>query len=97
MQQYRVTCLGCKKSDTVMITQQNAVIFEGGVNTHLLSARMRADGKWGFECLCGADTRLCREEIPDFDKLVYGSAMKIIELKNMLSRPQREQFRMESI
>lgn len=101
MERHKVTCLKCKQSDNVMIVRNpitggRIISFEAGAATPFLSGRYRADGQYGFECSCGADTRLCKEEAKDFDKLVYGSPMGIEKLRKTLQRGTKQWFRMEA-
>lgn len=96
MERYQITCLKCKQSDNILISGQG-VLYEKGANTPLLAARLRGDGKYGFQCTCGADSRLCIEEADDFNKLVYGSPMGIDVLKAQLLKRTKEPFRMVRI
>ena len=42
-------------------------------HTPIISCRFRGDLNWGFECMCGNDSRLAREEREDVDMLVQAS------------------------
>ena len=42
--------------------------------TPIISARKRKDLKWGFECMCGNDTRMCKQEFPEAPILLKGSS-----------------------
>lgn len=56
-----ITCTECKGKSRVIIIDN--IFIEYIDNTPIISARYRKDMKWGFECLCGNDTRLCKEEL----------------------------------
>jgi len=45
MQRYEVTCLKCKKADTILVKEDEHTIvaFDGGMNTNLLA------GRWWFD------------------------------------------------
>lgn len=85
---YQVTCLKCKKSDIVTFADRDVVDYEGKFATPFLSFRYRPDNQWGFECKCGNDSRLLKEEMPDFNKLVQGDNPGIANiLKNLEESP----------
>lgn len=96
---YKVTCLGCGQSDIITIEEANHVIldFAKQLATNLLSGRWRKDLKWGWECRCGNDNRLCLEEKTQFEQLVQGSASAIERIARSLQIPDEKQFRMTQI
>lgn len=51
---------GGKEVGEILINDQNGVTYLG--DNGLLSARKRFDGNWGFECICGNDSRLAPSE-----------------------------------
>lgn len=96
MKKYKVTCLKCKKHDVLLIDGSQVLDYEAKFQTPFLSFRMRPDQQWGFECRCGNDSRLLKEEMKDFDKLVQGDEMGIAKiLKNIKESPNK--FVMETI
>lgn len=61
MKRYKVTCLKCKSSESIPIdTNRNLVAWEKV--TRIISARFRLDNKWGFQCLCGNNNLLTKQE-----------------------------------
>lgn len=94
---YRLTCLNCKQSDVLTISDSNHLIldFERGVNTPFLSGRWRGDQAWGWECVCGNDNRIASVEKGDFDRLVVGSPGAIKKLAATLKIPDAKQFKLE--
>lgn len=92
-----VTCLVGGETDRLVIdTQRHLVLdFGKGANTPFLSVRWRGDLNWGFECICGNDSRLAIEEEKDFDKLVYGSRAKIQAITDSLKIADKNRFTME--
>lgn len=67
---YKITCLGCKQSAHLNILEGQVVYVD---HTPIVASRLRADMKWGFECLCGNDDRLCASEISQVESLVQGA------------------------
>lgn len=97
MQRLKVTCKKCKNEEYVIVQPPMQCQFESGAQTKLLSARYRRDRHWGFQCMCGADSRLCKEEIPDIDTLVDAPKMTIKNLKNRLAKVKSEPFILQEV
>lgn len=57
---YQVKCKKCKKSDKITITSENQILW--GDNKNIISGRRRLDSEWGWECLCGNNTILTKQE-----------------------------------
>lgn len=77
----RVTCLKCNK----MIGEIE--ISDGGRVTYkklfgILSARLRFDGNWGFQCLCGNNSLLCPAE----KGIVKGSRPSTSDMKKIYEK-----------
>ena|SRR3990167_11265491 len=94
---YKITCLSCKRSDTVLIEMSGKpnILYESGPQTNLTSARWRKDSQWGFECICGNYDLLAQEEKPDADKLISGSPTRILQIAKILKQKPRMRFKME--
>lgn len=45
----------------------------------IISGRYRKDLRWGWECICGNDSRLSRQEAPDAKQLVVGGGQPAID------------------
>ena len=86
MSQYLVKCKKCKKENVITINDNKVEYPE---NNTLLSARFRADMQWGFECLCGNDTRLCKQELEVTNVQVKGSSKEVVEavIDNLKATP----------
>lgn len=65
---FNVTCLKCKGQSRIRIINSTEVMYVD--HTPIISCRLRGDMKWGFECMCGNDSRLAREEKNDLPLLV---------------------------
>ncbi len=97
MKRYEVTCLKCKESDVLLIEdEQHAIVnFGKGAGTNLLAGRWRGSKDWGWECICGNDNRISKQESEYLDQLVTrGDAKTIDDIKKSLSIPDAKQFRM---
>lgn len=95
---FEITCLSCGESDVITIQsiggQHNVIKYNRDMDTNLYSCRFRGDLKWGFECKCGNDNRLCNAEANDFSKLVKGDEMSLKRIAESLLIPDEKQFEM---
>jgi hypothetical protein len=59
---------------------------------------MRGDMNWGFECVCGNDSRFCQQEKEDIKILVQPASETVIDniIKSLKIKDELK-FRMESI
>jgi len=91
---YVITCLKCKDSARIRIVNNDQVLYVD--HTPIISCRFRPDLKWGFECMCGNDSRLAAEEAKDVKLLVAASGPGVIDriLKTIKVKPERK-FKME--
>lgn len=96
MTKYKVTCLNCGESDILAIDDMNHFVgdTEKKLSTNFKSYRWRGDMKWGFQCFCGNDNRLAKEEEPDFEKLVDGDPITVQKIADSLKIPDEKQFEM---
>lgn len=99
MQRYQVTCLKCKKSDNILIDKRSIIAFEKGASTNFLAGRYRKDMQWGWECICGNDNRLSKQEENMFDTLIDPRSNKLGIDKIMagLKLDDSKQFKMEAV
>lgn len=61
MKSYKVICKKCKGSNVVAIDEHSGRIFWDGCD-RIISGRRRLDGKWGWQCLCGNNSILTKQE-----------------------------------
>lgn len=73
----KITCKQCKRSSRVRF--KNDQYIEYIDTTPIISARKRKDLKWGFECLCGNDSRMCKLELARADELLKGSSKEVMQ------------------
>lgn len=93
---YKVTCESCRGSDVLKITGQNQVFYTE--HTPIIAARFRPDMKWGFECMCGQDSRVAPEEKNVLDKLIKNATVDMIkEIAKSLTPKNELKFSMEQV
>jgi hypothetical protein len=98
---YKVVCESCQRSDVLKISEYT---FDGqhirkvDYTNHepIISARFRPDMNWGFECLCGQDSRVAPQEKDALHRLVKnGSEQAIKAIAKSLTPRNELKFRME--
>lgn len=90
---YLVTCLKCKDEARIRILPGNQVMYID--HTPIIACRFRGDLKWGFECVCGNDSRLAREEKDDAPVLMQqGDSRALDKLVKSLNTKDENKFRM---
>jgi hypothetical protein len=92
---YKVTCQSCKLAARIKIDERNMVFYID--QSPLLASRYRLDEKWGFECKCGNDSRLCVDELGEFTNLVQGAGVTLAKLKKSIIKGNEARFTMEAI
>lgn len=73
-EKYEITCNGCKKSSKVQIVNDTQVMYID--HTPIIASRLRNEGgtmKWGFECMCGNDSRMSKDEVGDIHMLLQNT------------------------
>jgi hypothetical protein len=96
MKRYEVTCLKCKTSAFVRISENHEIMFEGGVSTNLLAGRWRKSMDFGWECTCGNDNRISKQEQNEMNELVKGTPQQIADIVKSLDIADNKQFRLVS-
>ena len=94
-EKYEVTCKNCGGHDTLTIVNGREVMYKN--HTPIISARFRGDLKFGFECLCGNDSRLARSERPQIETLVRGGEHAIEAVKESLLIKDEDKFQMVKV
>ena len=95
MKRYEVTCLKCKQTDTLLIDDDSHSIinYGKGASTNLLAGRWRADMSFGWECICGNDNRVSKQEERFLSELVTkGDKNSIDKIKASLKIDDKKQF-----
>jgi hypothetical protein len=95
-QEFTITCTNCKGKSRVVVKDEKFIEYID--ETPIISARYRKDLKWGFECICGNDTRLCKEELFDSEAQVKvkGSSQATVEaVIDRMKQSSEDSFIME--
>ena len=97
MKRYEVTCLKCKQSDILLIDDNShAIINYGkGASTNLLAGRWRKDERFGWECICGNDNRVSKQEEQFLSELVTQGSIE--DIKKSLKIDDNKQFKMVGV
>lgn len=74
---YQVQCKTCKGKSKLNIGDDGLVTYVDQMP--IISSRFRKDLAWGFECLCGNDTRLCKEELTGTPVEIKGSSKQVVD------------------
>lgn len=90
---YTITCKSCKGVSRLAILDGKTVMYKD--HTPIISARLRPDMKWGFECQCGNDSRVAPEEKDDLNFLVQGGEHSIKRIAQALVPKNENKFKME--
>lgn len=92
IQNVTVECLSCHGSSHIRIVNDHDVLYVD--HSPIIACRLRGDMKWGFECQCGNDSRLAREEKNDAKILVKGGEHALKRLVKSLKIPDEDKFAM---
>jgi hypothetical protein len=104
MKRYRITCLKCNNSNIAAIYPAGPGAFridlddDHNRSNHvaIISGRYRRDMNFGWECICGNDSRLARQELPQVDELVVGGGhMAIQKIVKSLEVTDENKFLMQ--
>lgn len=94
IQSYRVTCNKCKKSDDLAIDANNSIYWKP--TNYIISGRYRLDMNWGWQCSCGNNDLVTKQEHKHIKNLQAPDPADIGEvLKNIM--PDKPKFKMEAI
>jgi len=94
MEKFTVTCEQCGGHDVLSITPDRTVFYKE--HTPIISARYRPDMKWGFECVCGQDSRVAPEEKDVLGRIVRGGEHSIEQIAKSLTPHNELKFKMEA-
>lgn len=91
---YKISCLQCESSSTIKIFDNREVLYVD--HTPIIACRFRPDMAWGFECICGNDSRLAPQEKKDINLLVQGAQHVIERILQTIDVKPEKKFRMEN-
>jgi len=94
---FSVTCLRCKETSRLKILNDTNVMYIDHVP--IIAARLRGDMNWGFECICGNDSRVAPDEKDNLDFLIQMSdpirkKITINQIAKTLSAKNHLKFKM---
>jgi hypothetical protein len=91
---YKVTCKNCKQSDVIHIEKDSNILWDK--NTYIISGRKRLDMNWGWQCLCGANDLLSKQEAREITDKTNPDPQEINQIiKNL--EPEASRFVMDRI
>lgn len=89
---YRVTCKNCKETDEKVIDDKNNIIW--GHIKNIISGRYRLDMKWGWQCICGNNDLVSKQEIREIENLQAPDPSQIAKVLKSIEY-QQPKFIME--
>lgn len=96
MDQYKVTCRKCKGSNVLAIDDKSHQIFWKGCD-RIISGRYRLDNQWGFQCICGSNSLLTKQENEYITDKVNPDPKEIADVVKNLIPDERKLFVMEKV
>lgn len=92
MNKYRVQCTNCNNTEEIIVDKDNTV-FWGKMPTYIVSARYRLDMNWGFQCICGNNDIITKQEQKEIANLQAPDPVDISRvLKSII--PDKPRFKM---
>jgi hypothetical protein len=92
---YLITCLKCRGSSRLSILNDKDVVYKD--QSPIIACRLRGDLKWGFECICGNDSRIAGSEKDNFAQLIKGTKDKIKAIADALNIKDEDKFIMDMV
>lgn len=92
----KIICNNCQGYSIVNIDEPNKVISWKQIDK-VISARYRFDGQWGFQCYCGNNSIMSKQEIESISNPQLPTIKEIEDIKNNLVMIPDTKFSMEYI
>lgn len=93
--EYKVTCLKCKNFNVLPITEDRVVMWKN--DDRIISARFRLDNSWGFQCICGNNNLLTKQEDRFIENKQNPDPKQISEVIKNLKPDKRKLFEMRVV
>lgn len=90
---YKIICGRCNSSDVIIIVQDRLVDWQNSTSNNIISARLRLDGQWGFQCLCGNYDILTKQETKQITNKQDPDPKEIAQIVKDL-KPDKMKFKM---
>lgn len=92
---YKITCKKCNGSSKLYINNGVVTYID---HLPIISSRFRSDLKWGFECSCGNDSRISKQEYSQANLLIRGSSKQGVKaVIDRIKESGEDSFIMEKI
>lgn len=95
VKEYKVTCLKCKQFNIVPIADDRSVMWKNA--DRIISARYRLDNQWGFQCICGNNSLLTKQEDEYIEDKQSPDPKQISDVIKNLIPDNRKLFEMRSV
>lgn len=92
---YKVTCDNCRKSDEINIIQDRIIDWVQSTCENIVSGRKRFDNQWGWECLCGNNDLLTKQESRQITNKQTPDPQEVADIVRNL-KPDKSLFTMQS-
>lgn len=91
---YRVKCKNCKKFEDIVIDDKRNIYWKPV--KYIISGRYRLDMNWGWQCICGNNDLLTKQEKREISDLADPDPQQIADVVRSLI-PDKSKFIMETI
>lgn len=91
---YKIICKNCQSDQVIDIDGSRQINW--GNADRIISGRYRLDNQWGFQCFCGNNDLMTKQE----KKMITNHLQpdpKEVEMVMRNARPQKMQFAMEKL
>lgn len=92
---FKVICQECQGDSTVLINQWGGVEWKR-VN-RVISARERLDGQWGWQCICGNNNLITKQERESIKDLTSPQVKELDDIKSNLVVEKDTSFNMVKV
>lgn len=93
-QRYKIICKDCGATEIIQLKPNDGVIW--GKPKMIISARRRLDNQWGFQCFCGNNDLLSKQERKEISNFQQPDPKEIRKVVNNI-KPSKMNFAMEAV
>jgi hypothetical protein len=103
MDRYKIVCTLCRAERVVAIEKTPVgqridwLETDENANHPICSARLRFDGRWGFQCRCGNNDLWTEQETRLVSNQVAPTPQEIKTIVNNLATPEQSNFKLVTI
>lgn len=96
MNQFNVRCKNCNGSNVVAIDEKsNRILWKE--YDKIISGRLRLDGQWGWQCLCGNNSLLTKQEAESITDKANPDPLELHKVIQNLIPEKVTTFEMEKV